>query len=249
MLHSVRGLVRKFGVDVVRYRPVSSKSLQPLSDVSAADKLILTAIKPFTMTSVERQLAVIQVARYVAGRGIQGCFVECGVWRGGCSMAAALTFQQEKQDRGLYLYDTFEGMTEPTDADRTTTGKYAHEYMTQFEGQDWCVAGLDDVKANLASTRYSADRMHFIQGPVEQTLPGRAPTEPIAILRLDTDWYESTRHELEHLFQRLAPGGALLIDDYGHWEGARKAVDEFLAEQPHLYYMHRVDYTGRLLFK
>ena len=81
----------------------------------------------------------------------------------------------------------------------------------------------------LHGTGYPPERIHFVRGPVEETLPAGAPDE-IALLRLDTDWYESTRHELEHLYPRLAAGGVLLVDDYGHWEGARKAVDEYFAD-------------------
>ena len=80
----------------------------------------------------------------------------------------------------------------------------------------------------MASTGYPPDRVRYVKGPVERTIPDRLPGGPIALLRLDTDWYESTRHELLHLFPLLSPGGVLIIDDYGHWSGARKAVDEYL---------------------
>ena len=89
------------------------------------------------------------------------------------------------------------------------------------------------------------DHVHFVPGPVEQTLPDHAP-DPIAILRLDTDWYASTRHELEHLFPRVAPGGVLIVDDYGHWEGARRAVDEYFARSDDRILLQRIDYTGRI---
>jgi hypothetical protein len=85
----------------------------------------------------------------------------------------------------------------------------------------------------------------LIAGKVEETLPEHAP-ESIALLRLDTDWYESTRHELEHLFPRVVAGGVLLLDDYGHWKGSRKAVDEYFAAQGITMLLNRVDYTGRL---
>jgi hypothetical protein len=93
----------------------------------------------------------------------------------------------------------------------------------------WARSPLDEVRRNLLATGYPADRVRFVVGRVEDTLPDQAP-ESIALLRLDTDWYASTRHELVHLFPRLAVGGVLLIDDYGHWQGARQAVDEYLAQ-------------------
>lgn len=167
-------------------------------------------------------------------------------------MAAALALMQEKAaHRDLFLFDTFDGMTAPTDLDRTTDGTLAKTLLAKDSTKQtiWCVAGLEDVQRNMKSTGYPAELLHFIRGPVEETLPGSSPPMPIALLRLDTDWYESTRHELTHLFPRLVHGGILIIDDYGHWAGARKAVDEYFAAQEPPYLMHRIDYTGRLLVK
>jgi predicted O-methyltransferase YrrM len=104
---------------------------------------------------------------------------------------------------------------------------------------------LADVQANLRSTGYPVERMRFVVGDVADTVPREAP-ERIAILRLDTDWYASTRHELEHLYPRLAVGGVLIVDDYGHWEGARLAVDEFLERTSAPILLNRIDYTGRI---
>ena len=204
------------------------------------------------MTSVERQLALIQAVRYLVRRGIPGSFVECGVWRGGSSMATALTLAQEGDtSRDLYLFDTFEGMTPPTDRDKSSEGVLAKTYLDrQRKGSGyWCYADLDDVRTNMTSTNYPTDRLHFVKGPVEETIPSQSPAGPIALLRLDTDWYESTKHEMTHLFPRLLEGGILIIDDYGHWQGARKAIDEYLAGEDRPYFLNRIDYTGRLLFK
>jgi hypothetical protein len=220
--------------------------------LSAEDRAVLQGVAGYTMTSLERQIALIQAVRHLARQGVDGCFVECGVWRGGSSMAVALALIQEDQtERNLYLYDTFEGMTPPTCADRTTDGASAQEHLDRDVNRTgyWCVAGIDDVRRNMASTGYPEERVQFVKGPVEATIPQHAPTEAIALLRLDTDWYESTRHELVHLFPLLCEGGVLIIDDYGHWMGARKAVDEYLNGLPRQYYMHRIDYTGRLLVK
>jgi hypothetical protein len=245
---SIRRVLRAFGWDLVRYEPSSAA----LPDTTPDERSILDRISPYTMTSRERQLAVIHATRYVTRRKIPGCFVECGVWRGGSSMAAALTLMQEGDaGRHLYLYDTFAGMTPPTAADRSVDGTSAATLLEEDRSKStwWCIADLNDVEQNMRTTGYPQERLHFIQGPVESTLPEGAPNEPIAVLRLDTDWYESTRHELTHLFPRLVEGGVLIIDDYGHWQGARKAVDEFLASIPHTFFMHRIDYTGRLLVK
>ena len=106
----------------------------------------------------------------------------------------------------------------------------------------------EGVRKLLTGAGYPESRLHFVRGAVEQTLPARAP-EQVAILRLDTDWYESTRHELVHLFPRLTVGGVLIVDDYGHWEGARKAVDEYFGAEHAPLLLTRVDYTGRVAIK
>jgi len=108
-----------------------------------------------------------------------------------------------------------------------------------------CAASQAEVERAVYGTGYARDKIHFVSGPVEETIPAQAPAT-IALLRLDTDWYESTRHELLHLYPRLAPGGVNIVDDYGHWRGARQAVDEYLAENQIGLLLHRIDYTGRI---
>ena len=204
-------------------------------------------VKPFTMVGPERLAAVVDAARYVVRNGIPGALVECGVWRGGCAMAMARTLLEEGAvDRELWLYDTFSGMTPATDVDRTYAGKTADEVLARFApGDPRLFCPLDDVRAHLAATGWPEDRARFVVGPVEETVPAEIPAQ-IALLRLDTDWYESTRHELVHLFPRLAPGGVLIVDDYGHWEGCRRAVDEYFAEHQVPMLLARTDYTGRM---
>nr|WP_263975570.1 TylF/MycF family methyltransferase [Leptolyngbya sp. 7M] len=182
---------------------------------------------------------------------IPGAIAECGVWKGGSIMAAALTLLDEGDgERELYLYDTFDGMTKPTEEDISYDGVSAEEQLknTPVGEGVWCVSKLEEVEANIKRTEYPWDKIHFITGKIEDTIPKQNPPQ-LAILRLDTDWYSSTKHELEHLFPLLNQGGFLIIDDYGHWEGARKAVDEFLDTLPVKYFLHRIDDTGRLLIK
>lgn len=214
--------------------------------------------QPYTLTSPERLLATCDAVEYVVRREVPGALVECGVWKGGSVLAMILTLQRlGVDDREIWLYDTFEGMTEPTEHDTsaidppastawaaaTARGRRAYENFFAPE-----VFGLAQVQSLLAETGYPEQLIHFVAGPVEQTIPDRVP-EQVAVLRLDTDWYESTRHELDHLYPRLAGGGVLIIDDYGHWDGARKAVDEYLAEHDAVLLLHRTDYTGRSAVK
>ncbi len=210
------------------------------------------------MTSVARLQALVDAVRYCASRGVSGAFVECGVWRGGSVLAMLLTLQELGQvDRDVYLFDTFQGMTAPTEHDvsRLDPPALAEWKAARARGErPWPgLFGPDQfdettVRETVLATGYPPERLRFVRGPVEQTIPGHAPVE-IALLRLDTDWYGSTRHELEHLYPRLAEAGVLIIDDYGHWEGARQAVDEYFASHGAPLLLNRIDYTGRIAVK
>ena len=150
------------------------------------------------------------------------------------------------------MFDTYEGMSKPTDLDISFEGKKAD---SQFEenkkgedSSDWCFASLNKVKQNVLKTGYSSEKLHFIKGKVENTLPENTPKQ-IALLRLDTDWYESTKHELIHLFPKLVSGGVLILDDYGYWAGAKKAVDEYFSQTKTQILLNRIDQTGRIAIK
>jgi O-methyltransferase len=226
--------------------------------VSDEDRAIIARARPFTMTSDERLQALIDAVRYCQRRGVPGAFAECGVWRGGSVLTMILVLQElGVDDRDIHLFDTFEGMTAPTEHDTSALDPPALETWQKAEQsgkQAWSelfngqVFDEASVRKMLASTGYPPERLHFARGPVEETLPGAAP-ERLALLRLDTDWYESTRHELEHLWPRLADGGVLIVDDYGHWEGARRAVDEYFDTSAAPVLLSRIDYTGRIAIK
>jgi hypothetical protein len=141
-------------------------------------------------------------------------------------------------------------MTTPDERDRQYDDLTAHDRLkmanlTDF-GQMACV-GVDEVRANLAATGYPLNKVRFIKGDVLQTIPAQAP-QKISLLRLDTDWYKSTSHEMVHLYPRLSSKGVLLIDDYGHWKGSRQAVDEYFASNDPIL-LNRLDYTGRIGIK
>jgi hypothetical protein len=202
------------------------------------------------MTSPERIRALCSATRYIEEAGIPGAVVECGVWRGGSMMAVARTLMSRGgTGRDLYLFDTFEGMTEPGPYDVTLSGESARALLDRAshteEDMVWCYAPVERVAQAMSLTKYPARRIHLIPGRVEDTLQRSAPDQ-IALLRLDTDWYESTRHEMEQLFPRLSRGGVLILDDYGHWQGARRAVDEYLEGHRVKMLLHRIDYTGRI---
>jgi O-methyltransferase len=241
---AVHSLFRTFGLDVIKF----DREAMP-ADFGREDVAIIRAVQPFTMTSPERIFALIQAIRYIQKRAIPGSIVECGVWKGG-SMAATARALLETNDvsRDLYLFDTFEGMTDPTSKDVDYSGVSASQVLTRDPGFKCANAPLEEVKKLLYATGYPRERLHFIPGRVEDTIPVSAPAS-IALLRLDTDWYESTRHELVHLFPRLAAGGVIIIDDYGHWRGSRLACDEYLEQNRIPLLLNRIDFTGRIALK
>jgi len=211
---------------------------EPPSDIYAVDsrfRALADRVRPYTMTSDDKMYALYGAIHHIVHAGIRGDVVECGVWRGGSSMLAALVLQQVNQDgRAIWLYDTFEGMPAPSERDTDRLGVKAQDVLEAYDREagannPWAYATIGDVQQNMEQTRYPT--VHYVEGKVEQTIPDRAP-DRISLLRLDTDWYESTRHELEHLYPRLESGGILLIDDYGWWNGARQAVDEYFAKSP-----------------
>ncbi len=219
--------------------------------VTSAEAEICQRVQPCTMTSAARVVAAIRAVDHVAANRVGGDIVECGVWRGGSMMAMALALLRRGYvGRTLFLYDTFAGMSAPTARDVQFDGAPADGVLaaSSRDSYVWGVAALDEVRRNLASTGYPIDRMRFIAGPVEDTIPRTVP-EAIAILRLDTDWYASTRHELEHLYPLLGDRGVLIVDDYGHWRGAKEATDEYFTgiDAPPL--LHHIDYTGILAVK
>ncbi|MFI1221773.1 MULTISPECIES: TylF/MycF/NovP-related O-methyltransferase [unclassified Streptomyces] len=232
-------------------KPKAKKSALAFpADYDDEAKDIIRAVKPYSMTSPERLNAFILATRYITRHDIPGDIVECGVWRGGSMQACARTLLSAGEtERDLYLFDTYEGMTPPTAEDLRRDGRPAQELL-DAQGKDrpiWAVASLEDVQAGFDNVPYPKERVHYVRGRVEDTVPGQAP-EQISILRLDTDWYASTKHELEYLYSRLVSGGVLLIDDYGYWQGSRQAVDEFLEKTGERLLLLRMD-EGRIAVK
>jgi len=205
---------------------------------------VLETVRPFTMTPPQVTLNAMRAVAIAEERQIDGAIVECGVWRGGVSMAMMHQLKKCGGRRGVFLYDTFDGMSEPTVEDLSPTGEAASKLLAEHNKDEanhiWAFAPIDRVRHNIESVGYPMELVRMTQGKVEDTIPGVVP-DRIAVLRLDTDWYESTRHELIHLYSRLVPGGIMILDDYGFWQGARKAVDEFfetLSQKPVLHTVH-----------
>jgi O-methyltransferase len=242
---------RRLGLNVSR---LSSQGSRLPVEAGDADSALISSLRPFTMTSSERLWSLISAVRYLVTEGIEGDLVECGVWRGGSVMAMAHELiRLGVPNRRIWLYDTFTGMTAPSDKDvEAATGILAADMLASTSVGDgnnvWCVAARPDVEANIRSTGYPFSLFSIVEGDVSMTVRDSAPDE-IALLRLDTDWYESTRDSLEVMFPRLAVGGVCILDDYGHWTGARRAVDEYFARWGTPPFMHTIDYSGRIFVK
>ncbi|WP_200874854.1 TylF/MycF/NovP-related O-methyltransferase [Desulfonatronum thiodismutans] len=243
---AISSFVQRCGYDIVRHADYPA-------DFEDLHIDIMNRVRPYTLTSHERLYSLIESVKYILNNNINGAFLECGVYKGGSMMAVALTLMAEgRADRDLYLYDTYEGMPAPDERDVDVWGKSVMEDFSKKKISDtsstWTNASLQDVKKAMALTGYPMDKVFFVKGLVEDTLPGNAP-ESVALLRLDTDWYKSTKHELEHLYPRLSPRGVMILDDYGHFKGAKQAVDEYFYNSSMKPLLHRIDYTGRLVVK
>jgi O-methyltransferase len=245
----VRPLVNKIGIDIIRHFPSSLNASFP-EDYDQNTINTILKVKPFTMTSKARLFALCEAVKYIVNNQIPGDIVECGVWKGGSMMAVADTLiSLNDYSRSLHLFDTFDGMTEPTEKDVAVTGSSASNLLNSSKKEQsnsmWCYAPLEEVKQAVYSVGYPSEKIHFVKGKVEDTIPQHSPSS-ISLLRLDTDWYESTHHELVHLFPLISPGGVIIIDDYGFWQGARKAVDEYIKENKIKLLLNRIDSTGRV---
>lgn len=227
-----------------------------LADLEPFHKSVIEYVKPFTMTSPERVFSLLETTRFITQQNIPGAFVECGVWKGGSIMAMVKACQNTGDlSRDFYLFDSFEGMPLPGKVDIGYNGVSAETLFYSKERMDgnrvnWCLADESEVLKNLIATGYPPERFHIHKGMVEDTLKLKDNLpEKIALLRLDTDWYESTKLEWEILYPRVVGGGFIIIDDYGHWKGSQKATDEFLDQLSPRPFLFRIDYTARIMQK
>jgi len=204
------------------------------------------------MEGGEPSWALYKSIEYLVKHNIPGDIVECGVWSGGAMLLAALALINfGDTSRKIYLYDTFAGMPRPGEHDKRWDGMpalptwenhLANGGMMGFGGT------VDMVKSVLRISNYPEENLIFVPGMVEDTIPGTKP-DTIALLRLDTDFYDSTYHELTHLYPDLVSGGVLIIDDYGYFQGSRLATDKYIAENNLKLFLNRVNHTVRLAVK
>jgi hypothetical protein len=218
-----------------------------LSQISSfpieADKKIIKFINissKYSMTGSERMYLLSQAILNAKEKRLCGDFVECGVWRGGNIVLYKLLNDFYNLNKAIFAYDTFEGMTEPEEIDMDFYGNSAKKHLlTSLKSENLenthCFSTIDSVKKNILE-HTNLKNINFIIGPVEKTLLIKKNLpKKISVLRLDTDWYSSTKIELEILYPRLVKGGVLIIDDYGTWYGSKKATDEYFFQKKNGY--------------
>jgi O-methyltransferase len=210
-------------------------------------KKFLEIVKPFTMTSEERINELYDSLEHIRLNNINGDLVECGVWKGGniLGIIEYLNFY-EMYNKNVWLYDTFKGMTTPEDIDVDLNNQKAIEILNDV----LCYSSIDEVKNNISQSRFPKNNIKYIIGDVCETLNFKENIpNKISLLRLDTDWYQSTKKELEILYPILENEGILIVDDYGHWKGSKKAVDEYFEFNSIDLFFKKIDYTGIKIVK
>ena len=203
------------------------------------DKFIKSVVYPNTMCSREQVTELNNLLEKTIINEIKGDIIECGTWRGGLACLMLKSIIDKKLNKKLYIYDTFSGMPQPTNVDVSFDGESAVDQFTKLykEGNDtvkWCRAGIEVVSKNLEKVTNNFETYSvLVKGKVENTLflEENLPKQ-ICLMRLDTDWYKSTKIELETVYPRLSVGGIIIVDDYNHWQGQQKAVDEFFNKLP-----------------
>jgi hypothetical protein len=230
----------------------AARATNSCPDIALADPdfvQLYRSLATVTLTSPQLAYALRSALRYLGRSGVAGDIVECGVWRGGSMALTATTLLESGDDqRQLWLYDTFGWEWEPEgphDGFLAAEGAPGSPRPPSAKSSGTSKA---EVLELLTRTGYPAEQLHLVEGLVQDTIPAQAP-DRIALLRLDTDYYESTRHELEHLYPRLTRGGVLIVDDYGKLSGATKAVDEYFAALAHPPLLQRIDVQGRMAVK
>jgi O-methyltransferase len=246
---TINSISKRFGYRLIKIQK-NKNWTEDFVGISQFEKKTLETCSNFSMTGFDRMFFLIKAIKQILINNVEGDFVECGVWKGG----NLILFQKliEKfniKSKKIFAYDTFEGMTIPGDSDFSINNEKATNMMKNFKKKNNNFkCELDDVKYNYYKHTKKNNNLVLIKGNVEKTLKIKKNLpKKISILRLDTDWYKSTKIELETLFPLLSKNGILIIDDYGYWKGSRKAVDDYFKKK--LVNLFKIDFTSRYLFK
>jgi hypothetical protein len=241
----IQKILNSFGYTIVNNN-------QRIVELSDKQKYLISITNSISMTPKIRRYNLIQALEYIAHYKLEGDLVECGVWKGGNIVIYKKFIEENNIKKNIYAFDTFQGMSNPDQNDYIINSAISAQTILDNDKKritnDWGVCDLEEVKFNISKRTKNLNNIFFIKGKVEETLLNKINLpEKISILRLDTDFYQSTKIELEILYEKVCKGGVIIIDDYGHWAGSKKAVDEFFKEK--FVWMHYVDYACRLIIK
>ena len=237
ILRLLKSLFKKINYDLIKKKPYDVSKNFP--EISEFEKELFDICSNYSMTSFDGMFSLMKSLDFIIQNNVDGDFVECGVWKGGNLIMFQKYIEKYNLNKKIYAYDTFEGMSEPAEIDKTFEGESASLQLDKLEKKK--VDRKKNVEKYTTSTNLTS-----IKGKVEDTLINKKNLpNKISILRLDTDWYSSTKKELEILYPLLEKNGILYIDDYGYWQGARKAVDEFFKDKKVT--MFKIDFTARMI--
>ena len=248
----IKRLITKFNFKIEHKNSWYKRNEHFIAEIDENELNIIKKISNYSMSTPANHWAIIQSIKHIFKNNIEGDFVECGVWKGGNLILFKIISENLNMNNQIYAFDTFEGMPNANEFDKDYNDELARDLMLKNEKNPninniHCYSTYEEVVNNVS--KYTDIRnIKFIKGKVEDTLlENKNLPRKISILRLDTDWYESTKIELEILFPKLSNGGILIIDDYGQWKGSRKAVDEFFFNKNVV--MNYVDFSCRVIIK
>jgi len=242
----IKSIFNFFGLDIVRYKNDDDKEKLMNFDFNQEANQLIKIIRPYTMLPYTNLVQLYELVKYCEINEILGDFVECGVWKGGSSALMALGSLNncKNEPRTLHLFDIFSEICAPDpDKDGERAMREAKKFNSKFienKKELFSLKGIYDAYGGPGSLsqnqelfyniiKYPKAKVHFHEGWFQDTLPiVKNEISKIAILRLDGDWYESTKVCLENLYDKVVKGGVIIIDDYGTYEGCKKAVDEFI---------------------
>ena len=249
----IKKIINKFNFKIEHKNSWYKRNEHLIAEIDEDELKIIKKISDFSMSTPANHWAIIQSIKHIDKNKIEGDFVESGVWKGGNLILFKFFLNKLNLNKKIFAYDTFKGMPMPGDKDYDLKNIDAKEIYDKYNNKNikWCYSTLEEVKSNIESfDKNYLKSFNFIKGKVEETLrvSNNLPNK-ISLLRLDTDFYSSTKAELEVLYPRLVSGGVLIVDDYGHWKGSKKAVDEYFDLDKNFLWFHRIDYASRLYIK
>jgi Macrocin-O-methyltransferase (TylF) len=217
----------------------------PLNKLKDIERLrLFLKVCTYSMVSYYNLSCTYELARTAEQYKILGAFVECGVWRGGSAAVMAYVAHKAGNNRKVHLFDSFEGLPEPNEKDGIEARIYAENKAGgKLSSIGKCVGRYEDVIYLFFSIlKLRRENIIIHKGWFQETMPKiKDLIGPIAILRLDADWHESTKVCLDYLYDSVVSGGFVIIDDYNAWEGCKKAVDEFLTNKKIKVEMVKID--------